>query len=278
MAPIVEDVRTRFGGVAAVNAYQFNASVAIAEPSTPRVRVGFHDCQGKGSVPPGLYDGAAHFVDVPVPVDARPAAGTDGALTVYDPGADTVWEFWQMRRAKTGGWEACWGGRIDDVSTTDGVFPHPYGVSASGLLVAAGAVSVAEAKRGRIEHALGLGVLDAARLPAVPATRSDGTLSEPSAVREGQRLRLDPSIDVTTLGLTPFGVMVARAAQEYGFVVMDRSGAVGIGTESGAAEKARTGVDPWDHLLGGPAYEALKGFPWNRVQALAYDPAPPTGR
>lgn len=276
MAPIVNDVRVRFGGIAAVNAYQYNASLAVATPTTPKVRVGFHDCQLKGSVPSGLYDGPAHFVDVPVPADARPAAGTDGELTVYDPAADKVWEFWQMRRASSGGWEACWGGRIDDVSTTDGVFPGSYGVSASGLLVASGVVSIAEAKRGRIEHAVGLGVLDAARLPALPATRADGTLTEPTAVREGQRLRLDPSIDVSTLGLTPFGQMVAKAAQEYGFVVVERSGAVGIGTESGASEKARTGIDPWDHLLGGPAYAALQGFPWDRVQALAYDPAPTT--
>lgn len=275
MAPIVNDVRTRFGGIAAVNAYQYNASVVVAEPTTPKQRVGFHDCQAKGSVPSGLYDGPAYFVDVPVPAGAKPAAGTDAALTVYDPAADKVWEFWQMRRASTGGWEACWGGRIDDVSTTDGVFPHPYGVSASGLLMAPGAISIAEAKRGRIEHAIGLGVIDVSTLPALPATRADGTLTDPTAVREGQRLRLDPSIDVSALGLTPFAQMVARAAQEYGFVVVDRAGSVGVGTESGAAEKARTGVDPWDHLLGGPNYAALKGFPWERMQALAYEEAAP---
>lgn len=274
MAPIVNDVRVRFNGIAAVNAYQFNGSIVTVDASTPKVRVGFHDCQLKGDIPPGLFDGAEHFVDVPIPANARPAAGSDGELTVYDPQADKVWEFWQMRHTAAGGWEACWGGRIDDVSTTDGVFPNPYGVSASGLLLAAGVVSIAEAKRGRIDHALGLGVIDAAQIAALPATRSDGTLTEPTAVKEGQRLRLDPTLDVSMLGLTPFGEMVARAAQEYGFVVVDRSGAVGISTESGFAEKAHTGVDPWDHLLGGPAYAALRGFPWDRVQALAFKTAP----
>ena len=36
------------------------------------------------------------WLAVPLPVDARPAGGTDGHLVVYQPSTDTMWEFWAM--------------------------------------------------------------------------------------------------------------------------------------------------------------------------------------
>lgn len=273
VALLAKQVDDNWGGVAATNAYAYNGAFYRASTTAPRVRVGFHDCQKKGYLPSGLYDGPRHFVNVPIPKEARPAAGTDGHLAVYDRAADKLWEFWQMRRTKAGGWEACWGGRIDKVSTDLGRFPYPYGVSASGLPVAPGMVTIDEARAGRIEHAMLLHVIDAARWDRFswPANRSDGKSNDPNAVMEGQRLRLDPTLDLDAYDLTPFGRMVAEAAQTYGFIVTDRAGAVAVVTESGAAEKARTGEDPWRVLLGGEAYLAMKNFPWNKMQALPKD-------
>lgn len=272
VARIAADVASRYGGIAAVNAFQYNASVYRVEPDQERIDVGFHDCQNRGVVPDGLYDGPAHFTDVPVPAHATAAVGTDGEMTIYDPASDTIWEFWQMRKNTTSGaWEACWGGRIDGLSTSGGVFGAPFGVSASGLVMAGGVISIEEAMRGRIDHAMILGVIDARMAPSWPATRSDGTSTDPDVVSEGQRLRLDPSINVQSLGLTPFGEMVARAAQTHGFIVADRAGAVGIATESGRPVKDRTGTDPWEVLLGTASYAALKGFPWDRLEALPLD-------
>ena len=65
--------------------------------------------------------------------------------------------------------------------------------------------------------------------------------------------------------------MIAEAAQTYGFIVSDTSGAVAVITESGAREAAVTGVDPWKELLGMPSYDVLKGFPWDRVQVVERD-------
>ena len=42
-------------------------------------------------------------------------------------------------------------------------------------------------------------------------------------------------------------------------------------TESGNAEKARTGVNPWDGMLAGPDYQAMQGFPWEHIQVLPKD-------
>ncbi|WP_168583463.1 malectin domain-containing carbohydrate-binding protein [Gephyromycinifex aptenodytis] len=272
MARLQEKIHADQGHNAAVNAYQYNSAFYTASASTRRYRVGFTDCQNKGYLPDGLYDGPAYFLDVPIPDGAMPATGTDAQMGIYDPERDQLWEFWVMKRTAQGGWEACWGGRVDDVSSSDGRFPEPFGVSASGLVMAGGVVSVQEAARGQIDHALYLTVTEAQALVfSYPANRTDGRSQGEDLLVEGQRLRLDPKLDVTTLGLTPFGVAVAKAAQKYGFIVSDLGGTVSIATESGRPQERRTGSNPWDVLLGGPSYEALAGFPWDQVEVMPVD-------
>ncbi|MDO5711913.1 MAG: malectin domain-containing carbohydrate-binding protein, partial [Micrococcales bacterium] len=253
-ANLAAQVRNHWGGVAALNTHTYNASVAYSTSKTPRVRVGFHNCQRKGYLPDGLFNGPGHFLDVPIPTRAVPASGRDGQLTVYDKASDTAWEFWQMRKGGDGRWSACWGGRIDKVSKNPGIFPKPFGVSASGLLMAPGVISVDDFTRGRIDHAMYLAIIAPSTWSQVswPANRSDGYSRDPHALAEGQRLRLDPSLDIGQLGLTPVGDMVARAAQKHGFVVSDTAGAVSVVTESGAAVQAATRRNPWNDLLAGP--------------------------
>lgn len=277
-AHLARQVRDNWGGVAAFNSHQYNASVVRATPTTPKVRVNFRDCQRKGYLPDGLFNGPGYFLNVPIPGNAVPASGTDKELTVYEPATDRVWEFWQTGKDAAGGWSACWGGRIDKVSTNPGIFPRPFGVSASGLLMAPGVISMDEFERGRIDHAMYLAVIEPAKWDRIswPANRSDGHSSDPDALAEGQRLRLDPSLDVSTLGLTPVGELVARAAQKYGFIVADTAGAVAVATESGNTIAAATKVNPWNELLAGPSYEALRGFPWDKVQVLPINYGKPT--
>lgn len=272
VANLVAQVAATAGGTAAYNRSQYNTSIYTVPAGHKRVNVAYRDCQNIGYITPGLLDGAKHFLDVPVPDNAVPATGTDAELTVYDPAADQVWEFWRMaKNPTTGGWEACWGGRIDHASTSNGQFPNPFGVTASGILMAAGTITLADLRKGSIDHAMYLTVRSASTAFSFPATRTDGTSLAADAPMQGQRFRLDPSLDVTTLGLTPVGLMVARAAQKYGFIVADTSGAVAVSGESAAAEMAVTGVDPYLSLTPMPSYEILRGFPWHRMQAIAQD-------
>ena len=269
VALLAKYVADNWGGSAAFNAYQYNSPVYTVPANQPKVRVAFDDCQKKGYTPANLFSGRGQFLDVPVPANAVPAKGTDGEMSIYDPAADKLWEFWQMRRTATG-WSACWGGRIDKLSTSQPIFTHPYGATATGIALAGGMVTATDIRRGRIDHAIPVAVIGAARFDRFswPANRSDGNSTLPDAVLEGQRLRLDPKVKVDSLDLTPIGQMVARAAQEYGFVVVDKGGAVAVIAESGEPEKARTGSNPWDRLLGGSDSRALRNFPWNRMQAI----------
>jgi hypothetical protein len=210
---------------------------------------------------------------VPAPANAIPAAGNDAAMTIYEPAADTMRDFWQARK-RVDGWHACWGGRLEHVSGSPGYFAGGFGASASGLALAGGQIGIREAQAGEIRHALALQIIAPAKwwLVSWPAQRSDGWDGDPGAIPEGTHLRLDPAIKVDALPLHPLAKMVAKAAQKYGFIVTDKAGAVSVATESGAAVKATTGVNPWDRILRGtPNYLVMRDFPWNRLQALPQD-------
>ncbi|MFC5381892.1 hypothetical protein [Aquipuribacter nitratireducens] len=260
----------RYGGVASLNVWDYNNSYYVAEPGTPTTDVAFDDCQDKGYLPDGWDD---QFAEVPIPEGAEPAEGRDRALSVYSPTTDQLWEFWRADE-REGGWYACWGGRLDEVSESEGIFEDGWGSTATGLSHTAGMVRIADVRAGRIEHAVALAIPEPATWKEYswPAQRSDGWSDDPDAVPEGTRLRLDDDVDVEALDLHPVAEMIARAGQEYGFVVTDRADTLAVTTESGVPEQQATGQNPWEELLDGtPTYEVLADFPWDALEVLPED-------
>jgi hypothetical protein len=206
---------------------------------------------------------------VPIPDGATPSAGSDAELVISQPSTDSLWELWRARRTSLGGWEACWGGKLGGVSTGPGLFPWPFGTTATGISLAGGLITPEELAAGRIDHALAVSLVDVkAKAFSWPATRTDGSSTAVNAIVEGQRFRLDPSIDVDALPVTRTAKIVAKALQTYGMVVRDRSGSVTFYAENTAAE-GRTDLYP--ALFGTPAYKVLAGIPWTRLQALPTD-------
>ena len=114
-----------YGGIAAFNVYEYGMSWYTVSAAQERVTVRFDNCQDKPATPAELYGPGGQFVDVPIPDDAQPMAGTDGELTIYQPSTDTLWDFWRAARDNRG-WRACWGGRIDKVSSGIGRFPSYF--------------------------------------------------------------------------------------------------------------------------------------------------------
>ena len=163
----------------------------------------------------------AVFAAVPVPPDARPAAGTDGHLALWQPSTDRYWEFFRMRR-EADGWHARYGGRIVGLSKSPGhfqrlrgargqVLEQPWwGATATGLPLIGGLITSDEVRRGRIDHALAIAVPRVRRgVMAVPAQRSDGRYEGPYSLPEGARFRLDPLVDVAALPVPPLVRMIA---------------------------------------------------------------------
>jgi hypothetical protein len=204
------------------------------------------------------------FNSVPLPSDARPARGNDGELILWQPSTDTLWEFWQLHKDASGRWHASWGGRIDHASLSSGVYASHYGASASSMSLYGSEITVDDVQSGAINHAIGLGVPNTALRYVAPATWTDGKTH--GGIPIGSRLQLNPAIDVASLHLSRIATMIAKAAQKYGILVRETSGAVSFY----AQDPSNLPSDPWPGFLGGLSpKQALAGFPWASLRVVA---------
>ncbi len=206
--------------------------------------------------------------EVPIPSYAVAGSSTDQILTVYQPSSETEWEFW-LATDTTGGWQACWGGKLN-LATGDGVFPNPYGETATGIANLATEITEADVQSGSINHAIAMEILgDACNGNIYPANRGDCG-SYPGQPPEGTWFRF-PAGESMPSGLTPFGQMVFKAIQTYGAVVVDQGGAVALEADQTStwAAEGHSGTDPitasWDGL---PEYQVVASLPWNDLQTI----------
>lgn len=271
VANLAQQTASLYGGYAAFNNGPFSAAYAPA--SGARVAMVGTNCQNKTPWPDPTF-GPILATGAPLPADAAPASGSDGYLACYDPATDAFWDFWETSKSGSQ-FAACWGGRIDQASASNGVHVPGMGASASGIAIIDGAVGILEAQAGVINHALSLAILRPAGWDVFvyPANRADGTHDTlPHPIPHGTRLRLDPKVKIASLGLNPFCAMVATAVQKFGYIVTDSSGCTALSGESSALWMARNPgqPDPWTAILGGIAnYLIMGGFPWSSLQVIA---------
>ncbi len=218
---------------------------------------------------------AAQWQGVPIPAGATVAKGTDKEMDIYDISTQTFWEFWVMSNTN-GQWSGCWGGRIQDTSQSDGIFPNPFGGSATGLPYQAGEITAAELASGNIDHVMGIAIVnaDSWNVFSWPANRSDGynPNNAPGQIPEGIRFRLDPAINVDALNLNPIARTIAIAAQKYGFVVWDKGGSVTLRLSNPMSYQLAGKANPYAALFGNTAsYAIMNGFPWDKVQFMPVD-------
>jgi hypothetical protein len=216
-----------------------------------------------------------------------PAHGSDANMVIYDPTTDTEFDFWRVTDpypSPTAGF----GGRLDSESSTDGVFPVPYGASASGFALLGGLPLIREARARRINHVVAINVpeLECLSVAWAPATRGDCNHPGPYNLWEGLRFRLPPSYNVSQelAAATPFVRTLATAAKRYGMIIANGSG----DEVTMRLENPRTCLlgetqpqcnydpnNPWPALLGvapDQMFKALDQFPWAALEAL-----PPLG-
>jgi hypothetical protein len=247
-----------------VNTYRYSSPVYLAAPRQPETRVTLDKPSASLS---------AAFESVPLPRNAIPARGADAQLVVWQPATDSLWEFSKLARRRDG-WHALWGGRMTGVSASPGWFEeNNWGSTATGLPLLGGLITLDDLRRGRINHALAIGVTRArSHVWSWPARRTDGATDNRSAIPEGTRFRLDPTLNLDRIAMPRATRMIAEASQRYGIVVRDKTGS---SVTFEAEDATRFGTDPYygrgGWFRGRSPSALLASFPWSRLQALSLD-------
>jgi hypothetical protein len=237
------------------NSDLWGIAVAYANPVDQTFRIGCsrYDC-----------DRAVSFR---IPSGATPTTGSDHHLSVIDPGQRAELDTWLAAYdSQTGTWTA--GSRY--ITSTDGwgalcgVGQHCGGAVASGFAALGGIIRPEEIAQGHIDHALFLS-LPHVRLSliACPATDTDGTDNDLTAIPEGARLQLDPALDIDGQAWPRWEKIVARTLQRYGAYVGDTGGSLAMRAEA----TLNRGYDAWA-LAGVPISPSLRDIPWSRFRVL----------
>lgn len=239
------------------NLVQFAVPIYVATTSTPRYSVAC-TITSWGPCP---FAGSQN----PIPSGAVPSPGSDGAMVVIDEASRNIYEFWQARQSGNS-WVSSWGA----VNSLDG---SGWGGAStgSGASRLAGVIRVAEIQQAGIPHALALQTDNVcASIYRAPALKTDGNSTATNCIPEGARVRLNPSVNLASLSLTPAERTVATALQTYGAYVMDRGGSsisVSFERDTTAPATAIGAVYQsaglrWD-------YDSMPDIPWSSLQVLA---------
>jgi hypothetical protein len=211
------------------------------------------------------------FARVPLPDNARPAAGTDANLVVWQPSTDTLWEFWRLDKWLLDGWHADFGGRMHGVSANPGHYTDPpgWGATATSIPLLGGLIRLHELEAGRIDHGLAFAMPEHKRgVFSWPAQRTDGKSWRLTAVPAGTRFRIDPRLDLDTIPMAPIVRLMADAVQRYGMVLRDGAGAVTFYAEDPTPTGRNPYLGPNGHFGGEYIGQLLEQFPWAHLQAL----------
>jgi hypothetical protein len=261
------------GGGTDAGAYAFAVPVYVVPHATTRVPVQFRDPWASSpAFPhsaqfPTVQDGwwqnelswrLQQGVPVPSSVLTNPFyaeathIGGDAGVAIVDDTTNELWEFW-LFNVLTDGTVVCGhGGWMPDHTQNGGVFQDvasPYqsklwGSSATSISITGAQISQQELINGVIPHAIGLDLVGTAwpSDPALPfyvwpAERTDGNNLSP--IPEGTRFRLDPTFNTTTItagnaAATRTARMVAKAMQDYGWIVWDKGGSCALQVEPGS--------------------------------------------
>lgn len=210
---------------------EWTVPVYFVAPGDPVVEVTIGRVAGEGFNPGP--------VRLPIPANARPDPRSDAHMSIIDLAAGQEYGFFGAARTPSG--FSC---RVCAMARLDGSGVRPvqdeqqpwwmsHGPRACGFPTIAGLIRPDEIRAGRIDHALVIAYPHIrSRWYTPPASTSQGRIAgqaEPDrGIPCGGRVQLDPSIDVTRLGLSRGGVIVARALQEYGAFVGDYAGAINL--------------------------------------------------
>ena len=192
-------------------------------------------------------------ITVPYLSSYKPDASGDAQIVIINDSTGCEYEFQSFSQ---GGLSAHSEGTFHS-NTGSGLHANDAGVTGSNISEYGGLITVKDVASGSINHALRYATPFDASGYVAPATRSNGTTS--GGVPAGQLMRLDPSLNLSGLGLSPFQLMVAKALQTSGAYNADASGSFKLYAES---------------TIDGSTYNtAVNGLPWSVASHLQFGSA-----
>jgi hypothetical protein len=224
--------------VAGINAAEYSHPIYVAKSSDPmrsvRVKVAPTGIEGSGIAE---YDVVARFR---IPKRAEPAPGEDAHLHVVDPDGRTLHETWMF--AKSGSELTAAGYARTDLlgSGVSSVNGRNVGMRAYGGSAIGGLIRTWEVKADAIRHVLAIALTNnqLKRGWVWPATQEDsGSSTYAGQIPMGSLVAIPPSVDLTALDLSDDGLVLAKALQDYGAYVVDRSGGFTFYAEPGAESR-----------------------------------------
>ncbi len=247
------------GGRFVLAVKKFSIPVYFAGANTQRVRVKFT----------ARWAPKRAMLSVPVPRGTKPDPGSDGSVAIVDRSTGCEYDFWKFEKTPNG-YRAAWGNALS--TSGSGVFPKGLSARGSGFSLLSGVIWPDELEASAIDHALLFIYPYTSKAGAVPpATETDGMTRDSWAIPEGARVRLDPSLNLDRLGLTPYDRTIAEALQTYGMYLGDDGGGLSLQTINPIAASG----DVYDGLLPDQRYVSLNGIPVNRFQVLDFpEPTP----
>jgi hypothetical protein len=230
-----------YGAHLDVNIPNYSVPLYWADATTPTFPV-FAELGGEG------WNGYPATLSMPIPAGAAPDPQSDHHLLVISPDRKLEWGCYNMSYSSSASpqWQASLCATSDLTGTgvrVPATQANPWwlahGPRACGFPLVAGLIRVEEVQAGQINHALVIaypGILKGKFTP--PASTNSAIGAASGGVPCGGRFQYDPTVDVTTLGLSPAGQAIVRALQVYGAYVGDYSGALSLYAENSAAAKA----------------------------------------
>ncbi|MGB2951831.1 MAG: hypothetical protein WBB74_00405 [Gaiellaceae bacterium] len=205
----------------AIAAKLWSFTVYYASPSTPKQTVSLT----------ASWSPFRSISGVPIPPNAAPDPAGDGSMTVIDPVTGCEYDFWQAHQNTGGSWSASWANAT--FVSSSGIYAGGDSARASGFANGLGLIRPEEMSAGVIPHALAFSYpYPKAGGHVWPATSSDGKSTVSSAMPEGAHVQLDPSLNLDSLGLTPWQKTVAVALQIYGMYLSDGGGTVSLNAQN----------------------------------------------
>ncbi|MGA8746103.1 MAG: hypothetical protein WB507_09585 [Solirubrobacterales bacterium] len=90
----------------------------------------------------------------------------------------------------------------------------------------------------------------------------------PFALPEGAHLRIDPSLDLSSISMPPITRMIAKAAQRYGIFIRDGAGVAHFFAQDPVTLRDNPYIGPEGYFEGKTPGQLLDSFPWSHLQLL----------